>query len=176
MKPYLFAAALACLAVQPALAEESLVAAQELELKQKELEVAEKKLELEKARKELAVEESETQLSLSLSGDVLFDTGEATLKTDARDKLRQVGTVLAAYPEGQVQIRGYTDSRGSEEQNRELAEKRALAVKTWLMNQSGVQEERITIRALGEENPAATNETASGRQQNRRVEITVNKS
>lgn len=178
-------------------AQTDTIKARELELKQKELdlqkakldavkseqlsvekarvELARKELELAKARQELAVKESKNQIQMQLSGEVLFDTNNATIKTDAREKLRQVGIILAAYPQGAITVTGYTDSRGSEETNLELSRKRAEAVKTWLMNQSGIKDDRITVKALGEEAPVASNDTASGRKQNRRVEIVVAK-
>lgn len=149
--------------------------AEQLSVEKAKLDVEAQRLELEKARQELAVQETTAELRMQLSGDVLFDTNEATLKSEAREKLHQVGLILAAYPQGAILITGHTDSRGSETLNLELAKKRAEAVKVWLMNQSGVSEARITARALGEEDPAASNATASGRQLNRRVEITVSK-
>jgi len=148
---------------------------EQLAVEKAKVELAQKELELAKARQDLAVKETSSQIQMQLSGDVLFDTNEATLKNDAREKLRQVGVILAAYPEGHITVIGYTDARGSEETNLELSRKRAESVKTWLMNQSGVKDERFTVKALGEENSVASNSTATGRQQNRRVEISVNK-
>lgn len=146
-----------------------------LALEKAKVELAKKELELEKARMDLAVKETDSELQMQLSGDVLFDTNKAVLKEDAQAKLKQVGLILAAYPEGAVTVTGHTDSRGEAETNMELAEERAEAVKVWLMNQSGLKDERIKVKAMGEEVPVASNETADGRQQNRRVEIAVNK-
>lgn len=150
--------------------------AEQLSLEKAKVELARKELELEQARQQLAVQETDSQIQMQLSGDVLFDTNEATLKSDAREKLRQVGVILAAYPQGAVTVTGYADSRGTEDVNLELSRKRAEAVKTWLMNQSCVKEDRITVKAMGEEGAVASNTTAAGRKQNRRVEINVSKS
>jgi outer membrane protein OmpA-like peptidoglycan-associated protein len=149
---------------------------EQIDIEKQKLDLEQQKLDLEKARQELAVKETDSQLAMELSGDVLFDTNEATLKPAAREKLHQVGVILSAYPQGAVVVTGYTDNRGSADMNLALSQKRAEAVKVWLMNQSGIKDERITVKAMGEDNPAATNSTAAGRQQNRRVEITVSKS
>jgi len=149
--------------------------AEQLAVEKAKVELAEKELELAKARQELAVKESATQIQMQLSGDVLFDTNEATIKPDAREKLRQVGVILAAYPEGAVVVTGYADARGSEATNLQLSKDRAEAVKTYLMNQSGVKDERVTVRAMGEDGAVASNSTAEGRKMNRRVEISVDK-
>ncbi len=95
--------------------------------------------------------------------------------------MRKVATVLSAFPDGRVSIRGYTDSKGSPQANLELSRKRAAAVKTWLVSKGGVTQATISTEGFGEQNPVAPNKNAdgsdnpAGRQQNRRVEITVEK-
>ncbi len=104
--------------------------------------------------------------------DVLFDTGKADLKPTARERLAKVAGILIAYPDIHVEIDGYTDSTGSLEFNEQLSQERADAVRSYLGNQ-GVNSSTITTQGFGPSQPIASNDTASGRQQNRRVELVV---
>lgn len=104
--------------------------------------------------------------------DVLFDTGKYTLKPGAREKLAKVSGILLAYPGLKIQVEGHTDSVGTDEYNQELSENRAQAVRDFL-SQQGVAPDAITFRGFGETSPVASNDTAGGRQQNRRVELVV---
>lgn len=103
-------------------------------------------------------------------GDVLFDTGRATLKAGAMRTIDEVATFLAAHPERKVLIEGYTDSTGSDATNRDLSQRRADAVRQALLTRN-ISFDRVQIHGLGEEYPVAGNDTASGRQLNRRVEV-----
>jgi OOP family OmpA-OmpF porin len=149
---------------------------QELDVKKAELELEVKKLELAKARRDLDVQETQDRLDMLVKGDVLFDTGESTIKDAAVPTLRQVALILAEYPTGKVLVTGYADSTGSTDTNLKLSRQRAEAVKTYLLDKSGVSSERVIARGFGEENPVASNMHASGRQLNRRVEISIIKS
>jgi len=104
--------------------------------------------------------------------DVLFDTGKSDLKSTARERLAKVAGILIAYPDIHVEIDGYTDSTGSLEFNERLSQQRAEAVRSYLASQ-GVNSSTITTQGFGPSQPIASNETASGRQQNRRVELVV---
>jgi outer membrane protein OmpA-like peptidoglycan-associated protein len=104
--------------------------------------------------------------------DVLFDTGSANLKPTARERLAKVAGILIAYPDTRVEVDGYTDSTGSALFNEQLSQQRADSVRSF-MNQQGVSPSSITTRGLGQSNPIASNETSTGRQQNRRVELVV---
>ena len=104
--------------------------------------------------------------------DVLFDTGKSDLKPAARERLAKVAGILLAYPEIKVEVDGYTDSTGSVDFNQQLSQQRADAVRTYLTSQ-GVSSNAITTQGFGENNPIASNDTVSGRQQNRRVELVV---
>lgn len=104
--------------------------------------------------------------------DVLFDTGKADLKSSARERLAKVAGILIAYPDIHVEIDGYTDSTGSLEFNERLSQQRAESVRSYLGSQ-GVNSSAITTQGFGPSNPIASNETSSGRQQNRRVELVV---
>jgi outer membrane protein OmpA-like peptidoglycan-associated protein len=104
--------------------------------------------------------------------DVLFDTGKYTLRAGAREKLARVAGILAGHPGLQMQVEGYTDSVGSEASNQLLSERRATSVRDYLTS-AGIPAGSVTSKGLGETLPVATNDTASGRQQNRRVELVV---
>ncbi len=104
--------------------------------------------------------------------DVLFDTGKADLKSSARERLAKVAGILIAYPDIHVEIDGYTDSTGSLEFNERLSQQRAESVRSYLASQ-GVNSASITTQGFGPSQPIASNDTAAGRQQNRRVELVV---
>jgi outer membrane protein OmpA-like peptidoglycan-associated protein len=109
-----------------------------------------------------------------LSEEVLFDAGKAALKPNAAAKLKQVSASIAKrYPQSEVRIFGYTDSRESKAESRELSEKRAEAVKEWMVKNGNVDAARISVHPRGENNPVASNATPEGRKENRRVEIVV---
>jgi len=104
--------------------------------------------------------------------DVLFDTGKHTLRPLAREKLAKISGIVLAYPALTLGIEGNTDSVGSEGYNQGLSERRAEAVRSYLAQQ-GVPESSMTAKGLGKTLPIASNSTAEGRQQNRRVELVV---
>jgi outer membrane protein OmpA-like peptidoglycan-associated protein len=104
--------------------------------------------------------------------DVLFDTGSYTLKPGAREKLAKISGILLAYPSLTVQVEGHTDSVGGDDFNQRLSEQRAEAVREYLVDQM-VPANAVSAFGFGKTRPAATNDTAEGRQQNRRVELVV---
>jgi len=104
--------------------------------------------------------------------DVLFDTGQYTLKPGARERLAKVAGILMAYPDLHVQVEGHTDNVGGVDFNQQLSEKRAAAVRDFLVQQ-GVKSTDIESRGFGMDQPVATNATATGRQLNRRVDLVV---
>jgi outer membrane protein OmpA-like peptidoglycan-associated protein len=105
-------------------------------------------------------------------GDVLFATDQAVLNPTGISTLRKLADVMAQNPNRTVLVEGFTDSTGSESHNQQLSERRASAVAAALASQ-GVARERIAMRAYGEAFPVASNDSASSRQQNRRVEIVL---
>lgn len=113
------------------------------------------------------------QLNISLSSDVLFSSGSATIQPGGQTKLRQMADVLNKYPQTLVQITGHTDNRGSEASNIELSKQRAQAVANAFVA-DGVNAARISTFGQGESLPIADNNTPEGRAQNRRVEILIN--
>jgi len=104
--------------------------------------------------------------------DVLFKTGSFELAPGARERLAKVSGILLAYPSLHVQVEGHTDSVGTDEYNQTLSEKRAGAVRDYFVQQ-GVSADSIQSRGFGKTVPIASNETAEGRQQNRRVELVL---
>jgi outer membrane protein OmpA-like peptidoglycan-associated protein len=104
--------------------------------------------------------------------DVLFDFDKYTLKPGAREKLAKVSGILLAYPGLKIQLEGHTDSIGSDDYNLTLSQNRANAVQEYLVQQ-GVPIGILSSVGLGKANPVASNDTDSGRQQNRRVEMVV---
>ena len=105
--------------------------------------------------------------------DVLFDTGSYTLKPGAREKLAKISGIVLAHPGLLLQIEGHTDSVGGDEFNQQLSERRAGSVRDFLAEQ-GVSPSSITAHGFGKTQPVASNDTAEGRQRNRRVELVVN--
>jgi outer membrane protein OmpA-like peptidoglycan-associated protein len=119
----------------------------------------------------LQTRDSARGLIVSMS-DVLFDTGKYSLKPGAREKLAKVAGILLAYPSLNIEVGGYTDNVGSDVMNQTLSESRAGSVRDYLV-QEGVLGNAVSARGFGNSLPVATNENASGRQQNRRVELVV---
>lgn len=104
--------------------------------------------------------------------DVLFDTAQYSLRPEAREKLAKMSGILLSHPELKLAVEGHTDSTGSDDYNQKLSENRATAVRSYLVEQ-GVPGDNITATGFGKTRPVATNDTAAGRQKNRRVEIVV---
>jgi outer membrane protein OmpA-like peptidoglycan-associated protein len=110
---------------------------------------------------------------ITLSDSVLFASGESTLLPSATSRLTQVAEALVAGDPGSTfVVEGYTDSKGKSDFNQNLSEARAQAVRDFLV-QHGVAPERIEARGFGESQPVASNKTAEGRANNRRVEIVI---
>jgi outer membrane protein OmpA-like peptidoglycan-associated protein len=105
--------------------------------------------------------------------DVLFATGSYTLKPGAREKLAKISGILLAHPGLTLQIEGHTDSVGSDDYNQQLSDRRAGSVQEFLVQQ-GVAAGAVTAVGFGKMEPVASNDTAEGRQLNRRVELVVN--
>ena len=122
----------------------------------------------------LRVRESTEEVRVELGSEVLFDTGKFVLKPDATEALRDLVGILEKYPNRPVVIEGHTDSVGSAQSNQVLSENRAAAVRQWLAG-NGVPASRLSTKGFGATVPVAPNETAEGRQRNRRVEIRVQK-
>ena len=129
--------------------------------------------ELQDELETIKAEETEKGLVLTLS-NILFPLNKATMKPGADATINKVADFLNEYPGREITIEGFTDSTGSDDYNQKLSERRAAAVKTALVNE-GVAPNRITTQGMGEARPIASNDSAAGRQQNRRVEILISK-
>jgi len=125
----------------------------------------------EKLNSILATRDSARGLIVSMS-DVLFDTGQFSLKSGAREKLAKVAGILISYPGLNIEVGGYTDNVGGDEMNQKLSENRAGAVRDYLVAQ-GVATLSVSAKGFGNTQPVASNDTSGGRQENRRVELVV---
>ena len=125
----------------------------------------------EQLNKILQTRDSARGLIVSMS-DVLFDTGKYSLKPGAREKLAKVAGILLAYPGLNIEVGGYTDNVGGDQMNQKLSENRAASVRDYLVQQ-GVTTNSVTARGFGNTLAVASNDSAAGRQQNRRVELLV---
>jgi len=104
--------------------------------------------------------------------DVLFDTGKYSLRPLAREKLAKVAGIVSGYPGLRLAVEGHTDSVGGDDYNQRLSEQRGEAVRDYL-TQQGVAAGSVTSKGFGKTQPVATNNSAQGRQQNRRVELVI---
>jgi outer membrane protein OmpA-like peptidoglycan-associated protein len=155
-------------------AEQSRLSAQQSQLtaQQAEADKAAMRTRLsEQLNKILQTRDSARGLIVSMS-DVLFDTGKYSLKPGAREKLSKVAGILLAYPGLNIAVGGYTDNVGGDTMNQTLSENRAGSVRDYLVQQ-GVAINSVTARGFGNTLPVTSNDNASGRQQNRRVELVV---
>jgi len=104
--------------------------------------------------------------------DVLFDTGKSSLRPIAREKLAKVAGIVSGHPGLRLDVEGHTDSVGGDEYNQQLSEDRGSSVRDYLTGQ-GMQTGSVTSRGFGKTQPVASNDTAAGRQLNRRVELVI---
>lgn len=152
--------------------QEAATAQQQLDISQQQAhEAGMRASELEVQLQDLNAEQTERGLVIVL-GDMLFDADKTELKSSDTDGLQKLAAFLKEHPERQVQIEGHTDSTGPAEYNQQLSERRANAVRAFLID-AGVSGDRIVTRGYGHDSPVASNNTAAGRQMNRRVEIVL---
>ncbi len=127
--------------------------------------------QLEAQLKEMEAKKTDRGMVITL-GDVLFDTNQSQLKSGGMRNVQKLADFFKQYPQRNVMIEGFTDSVGSNSRNQELSDQRANSVRVALLGM-GIGPDRITARGFGESYPVAGNDTAAGRQLNRRVEIIV---
>lgn len=102
---------------------------------------------------------------------ISFATGKADIGANSAKVLEEIGSLLARKPEWRLRIEGHTDNVGSAKANQELSNKRAQAVKAWLVSRHGVKAERLDTQGFGDAKPIADNQAEEGRAKNRRVEL-----
>jgi outer membrane protein OmpA-like peptidoglycan-associated protein len=119
----------------------------------------------------LQTRDTERGLVVNMS-DVLFDTAKYTLRPLAREKLAKLAGIVSGHPGLKLEVEGYTDSVGGDDYNQQLSEQRSQSVRGYL-TQAGMPVSSVTAKGFGKSQPVATNDTADGRQQNRRVEIVI---
>lgn len=116
---------------------------------------------------------SEGEIEVRLTSDILFDFNSAALRAESRQTLRDLASTFQRYADiNYLEVEGHTDSVGSDDYNLDLSRRRATSVRDYLVNQ-GVTPAYIVARGYGETMPTASNNTAEGRQLNRRVEISI---
>ena len=104
--------------------------------------------------------------------DVLFDTAKYSLRPVAREKLAKVAGIVSGHPGLRLDVEGHTDSVGGDDYNQTLSEQRGESVRDYL-TQQGMASSSVTSKGFGKTQPVASNDTAQGRQQNRRVELVI---
>ena len=128
----------------------------------------------------MEVKETDLEVKINLSGDILFDFDKADLRPAAEPTLAEVVAQIQKYPRASVLIEGHTDAKGKQPYNLKLSERRAASVKNWLAAK-GIAEANVKTRGWGAAKPVAPNSKSDGsddpdaRQKNRRVEITIKK-
>jgi outer membrane protein OmpA-like peptidoglycan-associated protein len=119
-----------------------------------------------------AVKREGNLLSVTFKGDVTFDTNSTEIRPELYTEINRLARILNQYPDTVISVEGHTDNKGSDEYNLKLSQRRAEAVKT-LLTLRGVAADRIDAFGYGKTMPIATNDTETGRQMNRRVEIKI---
>ena len=123
---------------------------------------------------EVKVRENDRLNLYGIDENILFDTDKAVIKPSATRALSQISSSIGRRYQGkQVRVLGFADSRGDKDYNLQLSKERAAAVMKWLTTDGMMKAANVSIEPMGEKAPVATNATAAGRQQNRRVEIAV---
>ena len=129
----------------------------------------------------LQVQETPTEIRIQLAADVLFDFDKHDIRPSAATALDQIAGIIRGKRNNGVRVEGYTDSIGTDSYNQRLSERRADAVRVWLVTRDGLGSVRFRVRGFGEARPVAPNsnpdgsDNPGGRQKNRRVEVVVEK-
>jgi outer membrane protein OmpA-like peptidoglycan-associated protein len=130
---------------------------------------------------DLQMKETKTEVRIDLAADVLFDFDKADIKPAASDSLKKVADVIREKGRGTVRIEGHTDAKGSDAYNQRLSQRRADAVRTWLVQKENLKGVAFQTAGHGSKIPVAPNtkpdgsDDPEGRQKNRRVEIVIQK-
>ena len=130
---------------------------------------------------DLKIEETATEVHIELATDILFDFDKAEILPKAEETLKQVAKVIQEKAKGVVSIEGHTDAKGSDAYNQKLSERRASAVKEWLVKKEELKNVKFMTRGFGAKKPVVPNtkpdgsDDPEGRQKNRRVEVIIKK-
>lgn len=128
--------------------------------------------EIKKTVPDAKVERVGEGIVVEFNSNILFDYNKSNLMSDAKSGLNKLVTVLNNYPDTDIELQGHTDNKGSDSYNMNLSEDRANAVSRYLTSE-GISSRRITIKGYGESMPKYSNDSESGRSQNRRVEFLI---
>jgi len=128
--------------------------------------------EMEKELEDAKIERVGEGILISFDSGILFGYDSSTLQSEAKANISKLADILKKYPDSNILITGHTDSDGSENYNQTLSEQRAKAVSDYTMYK-GISSSRLSTVGLGETEPVASNDTADGKQLNRRVEIAI---
>jgi len=128
--------------------------------------------EMERDLQNAKVERVGEGIKITFDSGILFATNSSDLQSAAKSNIQSLATVLNKYPDTNILIEGDTDNEGTDDYNQDLSERRAGAVANYAKGLNVIGS-RISTVGQGEKNPVASNETADGRQQNRRVEIAI---
>jgi outer membrane protein OmpA-like peptidoglycan-associated protein len=130
---------------------------------------------------EIQVKETGAEIRIELAADVLFDFDKSDILPRAQSALKQAASLINEKAKGTVRIEGHTDAKGGDAYNQKLSERRAGAVKAWLVGKEAIRAVNFVTRGFGAKNPVAPNanddgsDNPGGRQKNRRVEIIISK-
>lgn len=136
-------------------------------------------ISVQQAITDLQAQRTSEGLKVNLPESILFDFDKAEIRSGAKPTLQKLSVLLKTYKNSPTEIRGYTDGKGSDDYNQDLSERRAQAVKTYLVQNFQVNGDRLTPKGLGKTQPIAPNTKADGsdnpegRQKNRRVEVII---
>jgi outer membrane protein OmpA-like peptidoglycan-associated protein len=128
--------------------------------------------EMERDIENAKIERIGEGIKITFDSGILFETNSSTLQSLAKTNIAKLAVILNKYPDTNILVTGHTDSDGTEEYNQSLSERRAESVSDYTMGQ-GVSSSRLSVIGIGEMEPVATNESAEGKQLNRRVEIAI---
>jgi outer membrane protein OmpA-like peptidoglycan-associated protein len=152
-----------------------------LPIESKVLDIVGVSLGLDAQLKDLGAKVLGNEIVIELAADVLFDFDKHAIKPEAVPSLTKVAAVLKELPKSPASVEGHTDGKGDETYNLKLSERRAGAVKDWLVKDGGIAANRLSAKGFGKSKPVAPNaktdgsDDPQGRQKNRRVEIRVRK-
>ena len=131
--------------------------------------------EVKQALSALNAQENAVEIRVNFPADVLFDFDKSDVRPDAAKALSYLATIIRAHPAQQARLEGHTDGVGNDAYNQALSERRAESVKEWLIRNEHLDGSKLVTKGWGRTKPIASNDTAEGRQKNRRLEAVIAK-